>query len=381
MSAAQAITSYLGDRYEVNIVNIIAEAAGNFDVLRFISGNTVAGEDLYNFFLRHGMSRTVGMYCSLGHVLMSLCARYLDARVGEFLDHAQPDIIISVIPFFNGVIHRTAHARGLPFAVVTCDLNTVNYFQGMDSSQSELFRYGIAFKDPAIVKVVDPARISPESIRVVGFPVRESFFVRHNKKELRAQFNFPEETPTVMIMMGAVGGRSVLGYLRKLVKMKTKMHVVVCVGRNEALKNSIENLVLPAHMSISVFGYTDKIAELMQASDLLITKPGPTSICEALYARVPLLLDGTTQPIFWEIMNVDFVVQNGFGEVVTTLRHVPIQVKKMLENFDQRAAIIKAMEDFVAPDPGTNIRLLVEDLLQQAAQKPYEVVTGGIATV
>jgi processive 1,2-diacylglycerol beta-glucosyltransferase len=367
MSAAQAIISYLGNNYEVSIVNIIAEAAGNFDILRFISGNTVGSEDLYNFFLRHGMSRTVGMYCSVGHALTSLCSRYLDARVGEFLDQSNPDLIISVMPFFNGVIYRMAEERHMPFAVVTCDLNTINYIQDLHKPSYKLFTYCIPFEDPYILKAIESASIPRENIKVLGFPVRSSFFVRHNKQELRTAFDLPLEVPVVMILMGAVGGRSVLGYLRKLAKMKTQMHIIACVGRNEALKNCIEHIQFPAHITLSVLGYTDKIAELMQASDLLITKPGPTTICEALYARVPLLLDGTSQPIFWEFMNIDFVLRHQFGEVVTSLRYVPLQVKRLLEDSQQRMRIVQAMEQFDMPDVFTNTKVLVEDLLKQAA--------------
>lgn len=382
MSAAQAITSYLGSDYEVSVINIIAEAAGNFDILRFISGNTVGSEDLYNFFLRHGMSRTVSIYCSLGHALTSLCSRYLDARVGEFIDQARPDLIISVMPFFNGVIYRTSHERNIPFTVVTCDLNTVNYIQDLYNPSSELFKYALPFNDPSMLKAIKPAHIPPDAIKILGFPVRPSFLVRHDKHELRDSFSLPTDIPVVMILMGAVGGRSVLGYLRKLAKMKTTMHIVVCVGRNEALKSCIENIAFPSHITVSVFGYTDKISELMQASDLLITKPGPTTICEALYARVPLLLDVTSQPIFWEYMNVDFVVKHGFGEVVSSLRHVPVQVKKLLEDVEQRTAMVKAMEQFDMPDARANIRLLVADLLERARSQSYDAGSpGGTPTV
>jgi len=372
MSAASAVTAYLGGDYDVHTVNVISEASGNFDLFRVLSLNTFRGEDIYNFFLRNGMSRTVGLYCSLGHMMTSLCSHYLDDRIGEFLDNCRPDIVISVMPFFNGSIQRATVIRHIPFAVITCDLNTVNYVQDLYvSAPNTLFLYGLPFSDPAIKAAVGSVHMPPENIRTIGFPIRPSFFVRHDKNLLKKQFGFPSDVPIVMILMGAAGSRAVLGYLRKLVKMKTKMHILVCVGRNEGLKYSIEKIILPSHITLSIFGYTDKISELMQASDLFITKPGPTSICEALYLSIPLLLDGTSKPMFWETMNIDFVTSHGFGEVVTSLRYVPLQVKKMLEDEGYRNDIIHAMEQFDKPDVCSNVRKLVADLLDQSAHDAY----------
>lgn len=363
MSAATAVSSYLGDEYEIRTVNLITEVLGQFDFLRYISANTIGGEDLYNFFLRNGMSRTVQVYCSLGHMYTSFCSHYLDEQLQVFISQEKPDIVLSVMPFFNGAIYRVTTLLHIPFAVITCDLNTANYVQDLYNPDSPLFRYCVPFNDPGVFEAIAPAKIPQDNLRVVGFPVRSSFFVAHDKHELRATWGFPQDKPVIMILMGAAGGRSSLGYLRKLMRVKLPLHVVVCVGRNELLKTCIENLELPPDMTVSVIGFTQQIAELMQASDVLITKPGPTSICEALYAQVPLLLDNTSQPIFWEQMNIDFVVEHGFGDVITSLRYVPLQVRKLLENPQEREELLASVQQFTLPDVRTNVRAVVEELL------------------
>ena len=68
---------------------------------------------------------------------------------------------------------------------------------------------------------------------------------------------------------------------------------------------------------MSLFGFTNQIAGLMAVSDVLITKPGPNSVCEGLLSRVPMILDMTHGTIYWEQLNIDFMVKHGFAEPLT----------------------------------------------------------------
>ena len=58
-----------------------------------------------------------------------------------------------------------------------------------------------------------------------------------------------------------------------------------------------------------VWGYTDKVHELMKASDLLITKPGALTISEAFALGLPMLLhDPIPGP---ETENAVYATRNG----------------------------------------------------------------------
>jgi processive 1,2-diacylglycerol beta-glucosyltransferase len=41
---------------------------------------------------------------------------------------------------------------------------------------------------------------------------------------------------------------------------------------------------------VRIFSYTDRISDLMDISDLIITKPGGVSIAEALVKQLPILI-------------------------------------------------------------------------------------------
>ncbi len=363
-SAAAAICSYLGDTYDVEIVQLIGDIFADVDPIRFFSVNRCSGEDVYNFFLRHGLMRCGGAYMTLGKAMSPLYMSTIEDAVEQYLMVNRPDAIISLIPLVNEAVYRVASRLHIPFSIIAVDLDTINYTTGMHRPSYQKFWFALPFDEPSIYRSLQAIGIGASQLRVVGFPVRTDFLERScSKEQLRIRLQLPQDKPIVMVLMGAAGSQSVVSYARKMAKLKLSVHIIFCIGRNHALRDRIDAIRFPAHITISIYGFTNHIADLMRASDLLITKPGPTTVCEALYARVPLLLDYTSELLFWEHMNVDFVCRYGFGEVVTSWHRVPWHITHLLENPDRLGAMRRAMEDFPLPDVAQNVRLLVQDMI------------------
>ena len=70
-------------------------------------------------------------------------------------------------------------------------------------------------------------------------------------------------------------------------------------------------------------GFTDRVAEILAASDLLVTKPGPGSLSEAFHQRVPVVVTRNVHTIPQERFNTDFVRDRGLGLVVRALARDP----------------------------------------------------------
>ena len=84
----------------------------------------------------------------------------------------------------------------------------------------------------------------------------------------------------VMVFMGGAGSLASYRYVRTLAKLAMPMHILVCLGRNMRLSRNINKILLPPEVTLTIIGFTDRIADLMSISDVLITKPGPGSVCE-----------------------------------------------------------------------------------------------------
>ncbi|NJL50920.1 MAG: glycosyltransferase [Blastochloris sp.] len=94
-----------------------------------------------------------------------------------------------------------------------------------------------------------------------------------------------------------------------LARDKDRGQIVVVCGHNSRLKHELDAVDWP--VPVVVLGFVDRMAELMHASDLLITKAGPGTIAEATVCGLPMLLSGFIPG--QEEGNVDFVVEHGAG--------------------------------------------------------------------
>jgi UDP:flavonoid glycosyltransferase YjiC (YdhE family) len=118
---------------------------------------------------------------------------------------------------------------------------------------------------------------------------------------------------------------------------------------------------------MSVFGFTDRISDLMAVSDVIITKPGPGTINEAIAMKVPILLDNTDITLFWERANVDFVLKYGVGQKIKKIR----QVKDLLVTYLKDKQVRQDTENsfFNIPPNQFHLRIggIIHDLI---ANKP-----------
>mmetsp|Transcript_3084 Transcript_3084/g.8552 ORF Transcript_3084/g.8552 Transcript_3084/m.8552 type:complete len:223 (+) Transcript_3084:129-797(+) len=96
--------------------------------------------------------------------------------------------------------------------------------------------------------------------------------------------------------------------------------VTVVCGRNEALFADLS--AEPCRTDTRIVGYTESVAELMRNCDLIVGKPGPGVVSEALVSGKPLILFVGEQPSYTMEQEGDvlaFVRSVGIGKVVRTV--------------------------------------------------------------
>jgi len=110
-----------------------------------------------------------------------------------------------------------------------------------------------------------------------------------------------------------VGGGDGMGPLEKTAhainEAELKAALVIIAGRNRRLKTRLEKY--PWTMPVSIYGFVRAMPEFMQAANVLVTKAGPGTICEAFIAGLPIILYSKIPG--QEDGNVDYVVKEGTG--------------------------------------------------------------------
>lgn len=117
------------------------------------------------------------------------------------------------------------------------------------------------------------------------------------------------EPPMLLISAGATGGDYAVSVVRQTLHMRSSFTATVVCGRNNALRQRIEQLVAPAGDRYRVLGFTAEMPQLLRRADLFVGKPGGLSASECMAVGLPMVL---VNPIpGQEVRNGDYLMEQG----------------------------------------------------------------------
>ncbi|MEQ8672976.1 MAG: glycosyltransferase [Aggregatilineales bacterium] len=171
--------------------------------------------------------------------------------------------------------------------------------------------------------------LSQTQLRLTGLPVHPKFSDSLlDKHEAREILGWSQDLPTVMMIGGGEGMGPLLANSLRINDAQLPCQLVIIAGKNKDLKAKLDAQAWnqPTH----IYGYVDNMKEMpriMAGSDILVTKAGPSTICEACIAGLPMILYDAIPG--QEEGNVDFVVDNNIG----VFAPVPEQLVAVLESW------------------------------------------------
>ncbi|HTA38139.1 MAG TPA: glycosyltransferase [Candidatus Acidoferrales bacterium] len=277
--------------------------------------------------------------------LVRFCEPLYRERLRDLFIAYQPDVIVSVHPLLNHAALRAradARMQHVPVVTVITDLGKVH--------ESWL----VAEADAVVV----PARevyaralsrgVPPGRLRLLGHPISPRFDnVTGTKAELRRELGLPEDKLLVMLMAGGEGGGKLLSTTLALSRARLPVELVVVCGRNEHMRQKLEELGKSLPTPMHVLGFTDKIPEYFRAVDLLVTKAGPGSLAEANAAQLPVVVYDYVPG--QERGNVDFVRQNGLGAVAIHSSAEVVEAVRTMIRTPEKLDAIRHNQELVAP--------------------------------
>lgn len=358
IAAANTLKQLIGQDYELRVIYPI-------DQLRI--WGVPSGEQFYNAMLRNGWVRSMNFIVRhLAPPIFRSRMSKLEKIIASSIESHQPDLIISLIPFVNYPATEAARKKGVPYLMITTDNDLRNWAFGMEKIKHSQFKVTIGADLPMTRALLLEKNISNEMIEVVGLPLRTEFIQKKETEEVIRDLEIPEEKRKILIMMGAAGGTTAYEYARKIGRMDLGAHLIVVSGRNEDLREELEDLPLHPSNSLTAIGYTDQIADLMSISDVIITKPGPGTINEAIAMKLPILIDNTGISLFWERANVDMVLNYGIGEKIRRFK----QVRGLLTSYLQDSNVREHLEESFVAVPSNQFHLKIQKIIEELiAQK------------
>jgi processive 1,2-diacylglycerol beta-glucosyltransferase len=328
LTASSAIEDYLKIDYETKSVHVFKDLLSSLDFCKKITFNRHSCEDIYNICIPKKWFRVLTALYYIGKWYIQMRRKKIHAILRNHVIQNKPDLIISVVPILNNIILSIAQELTIPFFLIPTDLDTQMYVFNIIQPTYKHFHIGLPFHDEQLLLPIKKASIPLRYISVIGAPLRHSFFTPKNNDLLKKEFLIPENKPIIMLLMGAKGSTGIEKCIDQLSKIKHSLHIIICTGKNG---KHFSFDTIPEHISTSVIQFTDRIADLMALSDIIITKSGSLSVCEAIYMNTPLILDGTTI-LPWEKLNHQFVKTHKFGTSITRYSDITPLINSFLEN-------------------------------------------------
>jgi len=158
--------------------------------------------------------------------------------------------------------------------------------------------------------------IPEDKVFATGIPLSNRFLAHYDKTKILSEYNLSTNKKTILFFAGGefgFGKDKTLKILKTLIKSFPEFQIIAIAGKNEKMKNNFEELVKESHSSdtVKILPFTNKVPELMSASDLVITKPGGLTTTESLASGLPIIV---INPIpGQETENAEFLEKNHVG--------------------------------------------------------------------
>jgi processive 1,2-diacylglycerol beta-glucosyltransferase len=138
------------------------------------------------------------------------------------------------------------------------------------------------------------------------------------------------QQPVVLVMGGGIGIGPMTDLMARLADVEPQLQVVFVAGSNVTLRKRLTRMAEKSHHRVHVLGYTNGVAALMGAADLLISKPGGLTCSEAMAMELPMCI---IDPIpGHEEENAAYLEQTGIATWAKDLDQV-VQVLRSLSPF------------------------------------------------
>lgn len=345
--AAAAIAQGFRDRLPEAELNIVDFMAGSTSMINAIMKSCYLSmldmvPNLYEFMYNFTAGKKGGGFVQTA--MAAVMARTMKGLIRQY----SPDIVICTHPFpADAIAHLSERWRKqfLSAALIT------DYSVHQMWVCANIQMYFVAHD--AMIRDLAAQGGDGNSTFATGIPVDKVFHRNYDRQALRQAVNLNDEDPVLLIMGGGLGLGGMEDAMSQLEKVKTDLQLLVVAGRNQELENRVRQQAEKSHHRVTVFGYTDKVQELMGAADLLISKPGALTLTEAMSMGLPMLLH---QPIPGpETDNARFMSDHGMAHWLRTNESLAEAVEDLISTHGVLRHMSEAAKRHRRPDAVGNI--------------------------
>ncbi len=199
----------------------------------------------------------------------------------------------------------------------------------------------------------------PKIVFDYGIPVLREFAEKKKRSNI-LRVNELQDKRTILIMGGSLGYGNLKNVFLSIINSDNDVQIIAITGHNKKLRNQLVKLAKDSTKSIKIVSYTNTVADFMQISDLIITKPGGITVSEALAESLPIIL---MSPIpGQEERNAQFLLNCGVAARITETDDVDTVLHQILDNPLRMQQMRLMSRSLAKPDAASDVLTLIESL-------------------
>ena len=357
MRASKAIEGYMTQQNKDINVKIV-------DSLLYISpilNKTVTGGYVYL------ATKTPKLYGKLydltnkDHKLANFVTRLNNIFANKLLpliDEFKPDIIITTHPFPTEMVSRLKSKKEINIPLI-CIMTDYAPHKAWINDKVDAY---IVANDDMVTKMISEG-VDSRCIYPYGIPVDEVFFEEKEKQLVIEELGLDKNLPTILMMAGSFGVSNVFDVYENIIDIDFDFQIILVTGRNQKLYNNFEKVIGNSPKNTKLIYFTDEINNFMQASDIIITKPGGLTVTEVLACNIPMAVFDAIPG--QEEENAEFLLKHNMAVRISDGNSCRAAIVELLKDSEKLEGMKKACKSFDKNDSTKNIFLLINELIEK----------------
>ena len=166
---------------------------------------------------------------------------------------------------------------------------------------------------------------------------------------------------TILMMAGSFGVTNVFDVYENIIDIDLDFQIILVTGRNQKLYNNFEKVIDDSPKKTKLIYFTDEINKYMQASDIIITKPGGLTVTEALACNIPMAVFDAIPG--QEEENAEFLLKHNMAVRIKDGDSCRNSIVELLKDEGKLENMKEACKSFDKNDSTKNIFLLINELI------------------
>lgn len=273
------------------------------------------------------------------------------------IDDFKPDVIITTHPFPTEMVSRLKSKTEINIPLI-CIMTDYAPHKAWISDNVDAY---IVANDDMVSKMITEG-VDQNCIYPYGIPVDEVFFEEKEKQLVIEELELNKNLPTILMMAGSFGVSNVFDVYENIIDIDLDFQIILVTGKNQKLYNHFEKVVESSPKKTKLIYFTNEINKLMQASDIIITKPGGLTVTEALACNIPMAVFDAIPG--QEEENADFLLKHNMAVKISDGNSCREAIVELLKDSEKLEDMKEACKSFDKNDSTKNIFLLINELIE-----------------